>query len=611
MPPHGPKALLPVTLSALAVGAALLAASPAAAAETEPPDYRDEGPHLLVCPGDADAFAERNADVSYNRRIDNEQLYEACAENGHRDLADAVAAATEPGMRILILPGQYTASTPVVIDGRADLQIEGRGDSPEDVTLTGGYTAETVIEASDATGLYLRGFTVTGGSATGLLLSGAQGATVEQVNATDNGKNGIHINDSTAVDLVDCTATGNDAAGIALHDTEATVTGCDSGDNLTGLLDTGAGRLTLEANRLHDNTTGLVVTDTAEGHRLDAHRNSIYDNNADHYGNLTSGACDTEPAADTICPAETTPTGVGILIDEGNDTRFIGNHLWGHRTAAAMLWGETGIDDTASHRNRFEGNTLGYRDDGHRSRNRLDLWWDGQGEGNCFTEPGALHTTPAVLPVCDADNGPARLLGEPVKTFKIWHCDTGPLQGDTVPAGCDWFGAKFTDRLEFQAAVVFAASLLFLTGAGWLGAARSPNPPPPMSMTFSAIATGSAALLLVLASWSGRSDYEALAIGLWGAGWILAGRSWFSTGLHAFGGFTALIGGLAVLDALDRGTWIIPVVPVSPAWMWLALLPLWTLLALGAVLRRHRREPASPPVQRTPVTVPAHDRFDW
>src|SRR5690606_21266157 len=147
----------------------------------------------------------------------------------------------------------------------------------------------------------------------------------------------------------------------------------------------------------------------------------------------------------------------------------------------------------ASHRNRFEDNELGYHEDGRRFRNRLDLWWDGKGDDNCFAEPTAGHTTPAVLPPCEGA-GPGRVLAEPLKAFKIWHCDDDAVE-DGVPAGCDWFGAEFAERLEARAAVVFAAGLLFLTGAGWFGAARAPEPPPPMAMTFSAIATCLGALL--------------------------------------------------------------------------------------------------------------------
>jgi hypothetical protein len=203
----------------------------------------------------------------------------------------------------------------------------------------------------------------------------------------------------------------------------------------------------------------------------------------------------------------------------------------------------------------------------------------------------------------------SRLAGDPLRAFKIHQCGIGPA--DPLPSGCDWLGARFTDRLEFQAAVVFAAALLFLTGAGWLGAARAPEPPRAGQMTFSAIATGAGGLLLVLAIWSGRADYEALAIGLWGIGWLLAGRSWYRCGIPFFGAFTGLIGAAAVLDAIDRAVWTIAPLPISPAWFWLALLPLWTLFALTVAFGPSIPEPEPPQIRRTPVTAPAHDRFDW
>ncbi|WP_100447582.1 right-handed parallel beta-helix repeat-containing protein [Glycomyces xiaoerkulensis] len=616
MPPFYRKSLPPAALCALVAGTAAAIGAPAHAQETESPEYRDEGPYLLVCIDDEEDFTARNEEVGYNRRLRNERLFAECQDDGYESLADALAAEPGPESRILVLPGRYTVEETITVDGAEDLQIEGLGDGPADVQFAAGYAAESVITSDDSTGLYLKGFTVLQARGNGLELTGAEGATVEGVAGTRNGGHGLRIDDSAGVRMADCGATQNDGAGIAIEDVAAEIEGCESNGNHIGLLDTGRSRAFLTSNRLHDNTTGLVVTESAGDHHLEARSNAIFDNNADHYGRLDGAACtgpleERDWSTGLLCPSRTFPSGVGVLVAQSSGTLFAGNHLWGQHTAAAMVWGDPDIGEAGADRNRFEGNTFGFRDDGRRDRNRSDLWWDGQGEGNCFSEPGVLHTSPAVMPGCDSGPGPDRLAADPVKTYKVGQCGIGPLDGGAPPAGCDWFGAQFTDRLEFQSAVVFAAALLFLTGTGWFGAARSANPPPPMSMTFSAIATGFAALLMVLAAWSGRADYEALAIGLWGLGWLLAGRSWFAAGLTAFGGFTCLIGGLAVLDAIDRGMWIIPVMPFSPAWLWLLPLPLWVLLALTAVFRRRPKEPEAPAVERTPATIPVYNRFDW
>jgi hypothetical protein len=81
--------------------------------------------------------------------------------------------------------------------------------------------------------------------------------------------------------------------------------------------------------------------------------------------------------------------------------------------------------------------------------------------------------------------------------------------------------------------------------------------------------------------------------------------------MAVFGSFTALIGATAILDAVDRAAWTIAPLPLSPAWFWLALLPLWTLFALAVAFGPRRVEAVPTPVERTPVTAPSHDRFDW
>ncbi|MFC3493423.1 right-handed parallel beta-helix repeat-containing protein [Glycomyces rhizosphaerae] len=580
-----------------------------------PPEYRDSGPTLLVCTGDAENFTAHNEGVNYNQRIENERTYEDCLAGGHRDLASAIAAA-EPGARILILPGRYATDEPILIDGGADLQIEGLGDTPEDVLLTARFAADTVLEARDASMLYLKGFTVGQARENGLLLSGVEGAAVESVAAVQSGAYGLRVADSPTVSLTGCRAEAADTAGIAIEDSTATVDACEATGNLVGIHASGDHDITLTANRVHGNTTGIVVTGAFEKGPLSAEANRLYDNNTDHYANLGTAACTDGPAARAwdeaiLCPGLTVPSGVGILVAGGVNGTYEANRIWNQQTAAIAIWGTPGLQDgLGSDGNRFADDTFGLRDDGQRQRNRLDLWWDGIGADNCFEEPNLGRTSPAVLPGCGVVDQTSRVYGDPLRALKHWQCGIGDASAG-VPEGCDWFGARFTDRIEFRAAVVFAASLLFLTGAGWLAAARAAEPPRAGRMTFSAMATGAGGLLLVLAVWSGRADYEALAIGLWGLGWLLAGRSWFHCGMRVLGSFTGLIGALAVLDAVDRAVWTIAPLPLSPAWFWLALLPLWTLLALSLAFGPRRGEEDPPPVERTPVTAPSHDRFDW
>ncbi|MCC3763517.1 right-handed parallel beta-helix repeat-containing protein [Glycomyces sp. TRM65418] len=631
--PHPRAAAFGALLTATAICASLLAgalwtepppAPPARHALDDvpsgaaPPEYREDGPSLLVCPSDPEDFTERNEGVGYNKRIQNERLYEECPERGYTSLADAVAdALATDGTRVLVLPGHYPGTGVQILDAPddaaegpgegADLQIEGLGDSPDDVQFSAGFDHDSALVIGSRMSVYLKGFMLTEARVSGLDLGGVHSAVVEGVAGVGNRANGLAIGGAGPVAVLDCRAEGNGNAGITLSGLQTTVDSCEATGNRIGMRVGGQTDLELTGNHLHGNATGLLIAEPVADAGLRVSGNLIHDNNAE--AEIDSPACEPERGgigdAGVRCVDLTAPAGVGVAIS-GSGVHLADNHIWGQRLAAVAVWSPTG--GPRAEGNRIEGNTLGFRDDGARSRNRIDLWWDGTGSGNCFDQP-AHHTTPDVLPGCGASVD--RVYGDPLRAYKVWRCGPEAVAGGEAPTGCDWLGATSTDRIEFQAAVLFATSLLFLTGAGWLAAARAPIAPRPHQMTFSAMATGAGALLLLLALWSGRADYEAIAIGLWGLGWLLAGRSWRRCGLPFFGTFTGLIGLLAVVDALDRGVWTIAPLPVSPAWLWLALLPLWTLVALGVAFRPRAREEEPAPVERTPVTAPSHDRFDW
>ncbi|WP_146148003.1 right-handed parallel beta-helix repeat-containing protein [Glycomyces artemisiae] len=580
--------------------------------EPDAPAYREDGPLLLVCTDDAEDFAERNEGVAYSERIANERLQEDCLADGYRDLPAAIAAA-EPDARIQILPGHYTVDATIVVE-TAGLQIEGVGDSPDDVQVSAHFAADAVLTAHAASGLYIKGVAFGQARGAALRLTAVESAMLDEVGAFQSDGAGLHVADSSGVEVRDCRAEAADTAGVLIENSSAHVIGCEATGNAAGIeirgTDTTASAV---GNRLHGNTTGLVIADSGPAAEIDVSDNVVYGNNADHYSLLGTAACEADAAqrdwtGGVLCPDRTYPVGVGVLVANGTGTAVAENRIWNQQTAGVAAWGRPGQEaGLGGDRNTFSGNVYGFREDGAKHRNRLDVWWDGTGAATCFDESGTHRTTPSVLPACGGDV--ARIAGDPLRTLKVWECGLGD-SGD-LSATCDWLGARFTDRLEFQTAVAFAAVLLFLAGAGWLGAARSPNPPRAGAMTFSAIATGCGALLFVLAVWSGRADYEALAVALWGGGWLLAGRSWFRSGVRFLGGFTVIVGGIAVLDAIDRGVVTLAPMPVSPAWLWLGLLPLWTLFALGAAFGPRRRAEEPVQVERTPVTAPVNDRWDW
>ncbi|MFD2353622.1 hypothetical protein ACFSTC_36780 [Nonomuraea ferruginea] len=141
------------------------------------------------------------------------------------------------------------------------------------------------------------------------------------------------------------------------------------------------------------------------------------------------------------------PPGTGVIVAGGNHNVFRNNHLWNNRGAAFQLFGVPAFirgegdlakqADTSNH-NRFEANVLGVAPTGERRPNGRDVWWDGQGTGNCW-QPGVALTTPAALPRCGArapelSGGSDRLLAEPVKIAKLFLCSDFNAAQARLPA---------------------------------------------------------------------------------------------------------------------------------------------------------------------------------
>lgn len=366
------------------------------------PQYRTEGPTLLVCKQDKNDFDRRIAAFPNDLKSANLTLWTRCQRSGFRDLQAAVNRATEPGTIIKILPGEYReepslaepadacANLPaprteagwqilsyeqqttcphnqnlVAILGKRDLQIEGTGASPADVVIDAGYRRLYAVRADRSPGIYLRNFTVQRALLDAVSIVESDGFVVDRVVARDNRENGLFM---LAVDhglVTGCEAYGNGESGIAAVATADINTGagydvdryavevrnCRSHDNLLGYSGTAASSVWVHDSVFDANSVGVVVDRIGE-HPVQDHalfeNNVIAANNADYYGFVRDGTC-TKPheqrgnAKTVVCPALGVPVGTGVLSIGGTDNTFRENWIYDNAYAGFVLTGAPGI----------------------------------------------------------------------------------------------------------------------------------------------------------------------------------------------------------------------------------------------------------------------------
>lgn len=101
-----------------------------------------------------------------------------------------------------------------------------------------------------------------------------------------------------------------------------------------------------------------------------------------------------------------------------------------------------------SHRNRITGNTFGIAPDGRKMPNGVDIFWDEQGDGNCFEENtgigGKVTMDPVNAPTCRS-GGSFGAVSNPDKIGPEVPCATWDPKDNPDPPGCTWFDTSAPD----------------------------------------------------------------------------------------------------------------------------------------------------------------------
>ncbi|MFJ3585463.1 right-handed parallel beta-helix repeat-containing protein [Streptomyces sp. NPDC090127] len=525
----------------------------------------------------------------------------------------------------------------VAILGKKNLQIEGTGASRLDVVFDAKYTKLNALRADGSDGVYFRNFTAQRTTFNSLYVLAADGFVIDDVLTRWNDEYGFLTFASDHGLYKNCESYGNGDSGIYpgsasdINDGRGydvprysiEITGCRSHHNMVGYSGTAGDSVYVHDNEFDHNMGGASMDSAFPGHpglpqnHARFERNLIHDNNQNYYRYVADGTCAKPPVErgyeqGVVCPQISMPPGTGIITAGGNWNLYENNWVYGHQRAAfflsavpAFIRGESawGKQTDTSHHNRYAGNRLGVDRSGASRPNRADVWWDGQGGGNCWQAEGKPSgaSNPGALPECGKRRGEVagntdRLVGEPAKLAHLLVCADYNVQARRLPAGCDWYGARGIQRVETQLALGIAVVLALVGGALWWRRLRGHR--------LAGLATlgGLVGLVLdVVGSTLGLASgpLPALALLLIGAWWTVLGLALRPT-RPALAWTTLALGALTLLDAFDKAVLMIPWIPLSPAWLRGLLAVVWVLWAVVAAGRRAPgeagdREPAPDP----------------
>ncbi|WP_435058847.1 right-handed parallel beta-helix repeat-containing protein [Streptomyces sp. bgisy060] len=519
----------------------------------------------------------------------------------------------------------------VAILGKKNLQVEGTGASRLDVVIDAKYQKLNAIRADGSDGIYFRNFTAQRTTFNSLYVLAADGFVIDDVLTRWNDEYGFLTFASDHGLYKDCESYGNGDSGIYpgsasnINDGRGydvprysiEITGCRSHHNMVGYSGTAGDSVWVHDNEFDHNMGGASMDSAFPGHpglpqnHARFERNLIHHNNQDYYPYVADGTC-AKPPVDrgyekgVVCPQISMPPGTGIITAGGNWNLYEDNWIYGHQRAAfflsavpAFIRGESAWDKQAdtSHHNRYAGNHLGVDKDGTARPNRTDVWWDGQGSGNCW-QVDVDASTPGALPGCGARRGEVsgatgRIVGEPVKLAQLLVCADYSVQARRLPAGCDWYGARGLQRVETQLALGGALVLALAGGALWRRRLRGNR------LAGVALLVGLVGMALDVAGSTlalTATSLPALALLLMGAGWTLTGYTLRPT-RPALAWTTMALGVLTLLDAFDKAVLMIPGIPLSPAWLRLLLGLVWLLWAVIVAAAR-TSDPVAPAADR-------------
>ena len=361
------------------------------------------------------------------------------------------------------------------------LQIEGTGASPTDVILDGGFRVPNGIRADRLDGARFLNFTVQRFESNALYVLQTDGFLIQDMlgrwtdeysfltfasdhglynrcESYGNGDGALYPGSASDIN----NGTGNDPVErFAIE-----IKNCRGHHSALGYSGTAGNSVYAHDNSFDHNQSGVVTDSIFPNHpglpqnHARFEDNRIFSNNTRYVKYVQNGTCD-KPIIKrgyehgTVCPTVPAPVGAGLVIAGGNYNRIVGNSIFDNwRAGTYQIHVPAPVREEydpekqfdTSHFNRYRDNRMGFGPSGYWQPNKVDFWWDDQGEGNCWEgnvakqgEPTHNATDPRGLPSCP--EGSENIPINAVKLSQIAACATYNRDDEEFrdPPNCDFF----------------------------------------------------------------------------------------------------------------------------------------------------------------------------
>src|SRR5436190_1311996 len=329
-----------------------------------------------------------------------------------RSIQKAIDAA-KAGDTVKIATGTYHESVKIVGASKRYLRLIGNKSDPTKVVLDGhgltGAKAQNGVIVNSANQVTVQGLTVKNWKGNGVFLLNVTGYLADRVRAIRDGTYGVYAFNSKGGTMANDVGAWNNDSGFYIGQTpsqtkpiRSLVTNVKSYGNTLGFSGTNMRYVTITRSEWFDNGIGIVPN------ALDSEKwappednvitdNDIYWNNFNYY----RGAPFTLERAST--GGVPFPVGVGVFIFGGRRTLVENNRIFGNYLSGVAMVQQLLLKQTDAQ--QLEGNQIVRNQFGKAGtdRNGRDLFYDGDGKGNCFSDNSGVETT---LPA-DAETFPA------------------------------------------------------------------------------------------------------------------------------------------------------------------------------------------------------------